>query len=97
MLVGEENYGCTKIEIKSDISALKDFFHKAIQKDPLSMISLLLASNTTDKQDIERDLLEILQEKPFNPAFLHLIERLLRLQPTDGMLNLSLCMRKPTI
>ena len=97
MSVGEENYDCTKIEINSDISTLKDFFHKAIQKDPLSMFSLLLASNTADKQDIERDLLEILQEKPFNPAFLHLIERLLRLQPTDGMLNLSSLVKKPTM
>ena len=81
---GEEDYGCTQIEIRSDIDTLKDFFHKAIQKEPLQMLSMLLGSNTADKQDIERDLTEILQEKPPNPAFLHLLERLLRLQPTDG-------------
>ena len=85
---GEEDYGCTQIEIRSDIDTLNDFFHKAIQKEPLQMLSILLGSNMADKQDIERDLTEILQEKPFNPAFLHLLERLLRLQPTDGKFSL---------
>ena len=83
--VGDSDYGSTTLNIQSDTDKLKDVFHRAFRKDPFQLLSLLLGSDSMDKEDIERDIIDILQDKPFNPAFLNLIERLLRLQPTDGM------------
>ena len=92
--VGDSDYGSTTLKIQSDIDKLKNVFHGAVQKDPLQLLSLLLGSHSMDKEDIERDIIDILQEKPFNTAFLNLIERLLRLQPTDGMYNLIILLNK---
>ena len=84
VLVGEEKYGSTTLEVKSDIEKLQEIFHSTLQTDTMTLLSRLLGSHTTNKEDIEREMIDILSEKPFNPAFLNLMERLFRLEPTEG-------------
>ena len=84
VLDGEEKYGSTTLEVKSDIEKLQEIFHSTLQTDTMTLLSRLLGSHTTNKEDIEREMIDILSEKPFNPAFLNLMERLFRLEPTEG-------------
>ena len=81
---GDEDFGITTIDVQSDVDKFVRMLHKSVQTDGIILLATLLRTHSGRKEDVEGDLVDILSEKPFNSAFLNLLEAILRLEPKYG-------------
>ena len=84
VLVEDQSYGTTTLDVQNDIDKFITMLHKTVQTDAIRLLSKLLGTPSEEKEDVGSDLVDYLSEKSFNQTFLKLLENMLRLEPEDG-------------